>query len=215
MKRIIDGATYNTDTATLAARGSYEDTETGAETESCLYQTRTGVYFQIDEIRTYYRDRRDGERQTRITHEWFAIGDAAAARELCERLELTIIQDIEDMPDEPELGEKMATIYVRLPPSLKDAITARAEAKKVSTNVFALRCLEECEARQRGPSRFWNDIGALEQVTVDPATVWDRFQGDDVEGWKEFSGGWKAFHREKLDSLIGKLSAIRETYPAE
>ena len=213
MKRIIDGATYNTDTATEIAKGSYRDDSSAAVTESVLYQTRTGVYFQVEETTTQYRDRR-GEVQTRTEYDWHVVGDANKARDWCEEYGLTITRDIEDMPDEPELGEKMATIYVRLPPSLKDAITARAEAKKVSTNVFALRCLEECEARQRGPSRFWNDIGALEQVTVDPATVWDRFQSDDVEGWKELSGGWKAFHREKLDSLIGKLSAVLEAYPA-
>ena len=97
--------------------------------ETNLYQNRSGLYFCVDTITVAYRDRH-GEIKERIDHEWNVVGDAAKARAFCEEYALTIDRDIEDMPPEAALGEKLATLYVRLPPTLKDSITAQAEAKE-------------------------------------------------------------------------------------
>jgi hypothetical protein len=45
-KRVIDGKTCNTDTATVVARGKYED-QNGYNSEGTLYQTRGGAFFLV------------------------------------------------------------------------------------------------------------------------------------------------------------------------
>jgi hypothetical protein len=147
MKRIINGETYNTDTATVIAEGGFEDEGRGKATEETLYQNRAGVFFSVERVETKFRDRYD-ELQTREIYEWYVVGDPAKARALCERHGLTIVRDIDDMPPEAEAGETAAPIYVRAPSALKLAIEAQAKAEKVSVNVFALRCLEECLKRK-------------------------------------------------------------------
>ena len=116
MKRIIEGATYNTDTATLVAEGAYEDEQRGVTSNTSLYQNKAGVFFTVE----------------------------AAATKTCEQLGLTILRDFGDLPPEAEAGEASATVYVRAPPSLKAALEARAAHEKVSLNVLMLRCAEEC-----------------------------------------------------------------------
>lgn len=143
MKRIINGVTYNTETATLIAEVTFTDEGSGTVTEAALYQNRAGVYFDVDTITTKYRARH-GDAQERVGYEWYEVGDAAAARAWTEKYEMTIVRDIEDMPPEAEPGEKLATLYVRLPPSLKIAVEEKAKAVGLSVNVFALRCLEGC-----------------------------------------------------------------------
>jgi hypothetical protein len=64
MKRIIDGATYNTDTATVIAEGIYEDENRDIITVTTLYQTPAGIFFEVEEITKTYRDR-DGDLQER------------------------------------------------------------------------------------------------------------------------------------------------------
>jgi hypothetical protein len=143
MKRIIKGATYNTDTATKVAEGSWEDENRGIVVETALYQNRAGVYFTVAKVTQAYRDRH-GEWQQRESYEWDVAGDAAKARERCEREDMTILQDIGDMPPEAEGGESAATLYLRLPPTLKARVEARAKKDGVSVNAFGIRCLERC-----------------------------------------------------------------------
>jgi hypothetical protein len=143
MKRIIKGATYNTDTATKVAEGSWEDENRGIVVETVLYQNRAGIYFTVAKMTQAYRDRRD-ELQQRESHEWDVVGDAAKARDRCEREELTILQDIDDMPPEAEGGEPATTLYLRVPPTLKARVEARAKEDGVSVNAFGIRCLERC-----------------------------------------------------------------------
>lgn len=212
MKRIIDGVTYNTDTATLVASSSETDEDVGTVAEYSLYQNRAGVYFNVDEITTTYRAR-DGETKERTNYEWSVVGDAARARDWCEQYGLTIIRDIEDMPPEAEPGEKLATLYVRLPPVLKDAISAQAEAKKISANIYALRCLEECQDRNRGPNAYWNSLAGLEQVEVVPAQAWGNEADEAWGGTEDDRRDFRKYRFGKLNSLINKLQAVRDAYP--
>lgn len=149
VKRIIDGATYNTETATLIASGASEDDRLGTATDHELYQNRAGIFFAIEEVTKEYKDR-DDEWQERTTSEWYVVGDAVKARNWCERNRLTIHRDIDDMPPEAELDtEKLSTIYLRLPPVLKKALDDAAQADKASTNTWAMRCLEKCLNERR------------------------------------------------------------------
>jgi hypothetical protein len=143
MKKIIDGATYNTDTATKVAEGTWEDQSRGIAVERELYQNRAGVYFTVAKVTHRYKDRY-GDWQERESYEWEVVGDAAEARDLCEREDMTILQDIGDMPPEAEGGEPTATLYLRVPPALKTAVEQRAEKDGISVNTFGIRCLERC-----------------------------------------------------------------------
>jgi hypothetical protein len=143
VKRIIDGATYNTQTATLIAEGTSEDANWGTA-EQELYQNRAGIFFAIEKVTKEYKDRNDEWRE-RTTSEWYVLGDAVKARNWCERNGLTILRDIDDMPPEAEFdAEKLSTLYVRLPPVLKKAIEDAAQANKASTNNWVMRCVERC-----------------------------------------------------------------------
>ena len=146
MKKIIEGATYNTDTATEVAEGSWEDQNRGILVERTLYQNRAGVYFSVAKVTQSYRDRHD-EWQQRESYEWDVAGDAAKARDLCEREGMTILQDIGDMPPEAEGGEPATTLYLRVPPTLKARVEERAKEDGVSVNAFGIRCLESCLRR--------------------------------------------------------------------
>lgn len=147
MKRIIEGVTYNTDTATLVAETTFEDE--GVTTECELYQNRAGVYFGIDTVTTPYKDKR-GEWQERVSYDWTAVGDAAAAREYVEKYSMTITRDIDDMPPEAVLGEKLSTVYVRVTPTLKSDLDEASSKDKISGNQWATRCLERCLAYRDG-----------------------------------------------------------------
>lgn len=149
MKRIIDGATYNTDTSTVIATGTHEDEYSRTLSETVLYQSRSGVYFSVDKVTTTRR-RRDGEDDDRITHEWEVVGDARKANEYCERYSLTILRDIEDMPPEAVLGEKLATVYLRVTPTLKADLDEASSEDKISGNLWATRCLEKCLGQRSG-----------------------------------------------------------------
>jgi hypothetical protein len=84
MKRIIDGVTYNTDTATRLARSTWE--QAGNEVTGILYQTRGGAFF----VHTYFEKEYWVERlgDTHVTevnefqplnatdaHEWIMTGE--------------------------------------------------------------------------------------------------------------------------------------------
>ena len=70
-------------------------------------------------------------RPARPSHRWEAVGDTAKARDLCEREDMTIVQDIGDMPPEAEGGEVAATLYLRVPPTLKARVEARRAASPI------------------------------------------------------------------------------------
>lgn len=168
MKRIIEGATYNTETATLVASGRAENDPEVVETG--LYQNRSGVYFAVDTITVTYRDRRQ-EIKERVDYEWEVVGDAAKARQYCEKYALTINRDIEDMPPEAALGEKLATVYVRVTPTLKADLDEASSEDNVSGNLWAIQCLERCLGMRNGNGL--NDLFDISHIafnfTVDDA----------------------------------------------
>jgi hypothetical protein len=144
MKRIIDGQTYNTDTATAVARYEYID-DKGFDTEATVFQTRGGAFF--------------------IVHTWIENADEEAAlkiyfekssREAVDRLalpgglptgsSLTILNEaaLSEPPEAAAEAEPGATVYFRLPQSLKDQIEARAVSAGLSLNSWLLRCAERC-----------------------------------------------------------------------
>jgi hypothetical protein len=153
MKRIIEGTTYNTDTATTVAEGSYQNEARGIVVDTTLYQARSGVFFAVDIIETNWYDEHRRAWRTRKSTEWEVIGDAAKAAELCEKAQLTILRDFGELPPEADDAEDepATTVYMRAPPALKAALERRAKEEKVSLNVLMLRCAEECLKRRAPP----------------------------------------------------------------
>ncbi len=132
MKRIIDGKTYNTETATKAAYSRRnEDLEYQDE---FLYVTRGGAFF------LHIFDQMDENGYIRVltkndAHGWIMSG------------EVEIYTDVFGEPPEVEAagsGKPEATIYVRVPEPLKRRIDAEAKETSQSINAWAMRCLERC-----------------------------------------------------------------------
>ena len=122
MKRIIDGVTYNTQSAIKVA--------TDTDDEMTLYQNCAGVFFVASEIDTPYRDQ-SGKWQTRTSQKWKVVGDAAKARAWCERHGLVIVRDIIDglkVPPEAAAGEK-AVDDIMAAPALMTAICEPASCE--------------------------------------------------------------------------------------
>lgn len=200
MKRIIDGVTYNTDTATLVAQSVIENE--GVTNDCDLYQNRAGVYFGVDKVTAPYRDKR-GEWQERISYDWTAVGDAAAARKYAEQYNMTILRDIEDMPPEATAGEKMATVYLRVTPTLKTDLDEVASEEAVSGNLWATRCLERCLNNRQG-----RNLEDLLQIGLIAGAFVDEEQDRDL--------CMKALHRiaNLVEPLARKITGIDDAFTA-
>ena len=142
MKRIIDGKTYNTDSSTVVADGTWHDENQDLAIETKVYQNRAGIYFAVEQHKQVWRDR-DGKTQERTWSEWTALEDEEAATKFCEDSALTIYLGFDAVPEAGDMSET-ETIYVRVPRFLKLAVEAQAKAEDVSINLFAMRCLERC-----------------------------------------------------------------------
>jgi hypothetical protein len=139
MKRLVDGVTYNTNTATLLAESEYQVDWNNREcpTLGLLYQTRGGAFF-IAEYITIGEDH-DGEDVHKIrflkcsedgARLWINTGKAEVH-----------LNPFEDKDSEKETT---GTVYVRMPVALKRQIEAAAEAESLSASSWAMRCFKKC-----------------------------------------------------------------------
>ena len=130
-KRIIDGKTYNTETATEIVGWDHgEPFASGVH----LYQTRFGAFFRYS-----YRDtgEDDSETITPLTADEVRIWlekNASGRPELIEFL----------FGEMPEAGMGEIKFTLRLPESLRNKLAARAVENKQSLNAWMVRCLERC-----------------------------------------------------------------------
>ena len=143
MKRIIDGVTYNTDTSTLLARSEYES-EYNHQSCRCIgtmYQTRGGAFFEMQQLHVGW----DDEAQQEDYRYRFETLNADQAQKWLLTGEVEVIHNPFDEPPEAEAEhEPGATIYVRVPVSLKKRLDAAARGDGVSGNAWAMRCVENC-----------------------------------------------------------------------
>jgi HicB family len=136
MKRIIDGKTYNTETATLVAKAHQHPEDDFHFNE--LYQTRHGAYF------AYHGDwSRDAEGPGFADIMPLLPSEAQSWMERHAWAELIE----EHFGEQPEAGEAESRYTLRMPDSLKKRLDAIAAAKKQSLNAWIVRCLETCAAR--------------------------------------------------------------------
>ena len=129
MKRIINSMTYNTDTATIIA--------TWNNNSSALYVTRGGAFFIADYPDTDAENLRPVEEDE--ARQW-AEGEI-------DPVELFNTDIFAEPPEASKDEETEATIYLRVPMTLKKVIEEEATKGGQSVNAWAMRCLEKCVNR--------------------------------------------------------------------
>lgn len=134
-KRIIDGKTYNTETATQIAGWDRDDDNSPFTSGNFLYQTRFGAFFQFKYLDTMDED----------SYETIVPFTPEQAREWLEQNVSWQPELIESLFGEmPEAGMGEIKYTLRLPESLRNKLAARAEENKQSLNAWMVRCLERC-----------------------------------------------------------------------
>jgi len=132
-KRIINGRTYNTETATRL--WLYEDPD-GPPIEEILYKTRHGAYF------IYYSNHlvpTEGIKPLTPDEAQIWLENKCFRTEVIES----------EFGEMPEAGEAEARITVRIPESLHKRITALAKERQQSVNAWIMRCVEQCAANAK------------------------------------------------------------------
>jgi hypothetical protein len=139
MKRIIDGKTYNTDTATRVARYEYED-DNGYDTLATVYITKGGAFFVVHVWEICEND------IDKITKQYFEAISRDELDRLVLRQNIEIIDEsvLQPPPEAVDEVEPAATIYVRVPAPLKKRVDEAATGAKLSANAWVMRCLENC-----------------------------------------------------------------------
>jgi hypothetical protein len=134
-KRIIDGKTYNTETATQITGlvEHHEHFESGA----FLYQTRFGAFFLYSYLAGL--NEQDFERIGPFTPE-----EARAWLEKNNSYNPELIEKL--FGQMPEAGSGEVKYTLRMPESLRDRLAALAKGNDQSLNAWIVRCLETCAA---------------------------------------------------------------------
>lgn len=148
MKRIIDGVTYNTETATTVARAEVVDPEWGGNPEErkkmVMYQTRGGAFFVHVHVEWTVRNRRTEEADER-QRDVFEPMTREAAHAWVMDGEVELLNDVFGEPPEAIAEETPgATLYIRVPAALKDRVEGLARDEGASLNAWAMRCMERC-----------------------------------------------------------------------
>lgn len=137
IKRIIDGKTYNTETATLIATIDLAEPGEPYEQGEELYQTRFGAFFLAAYLEYYPDPEQSYERIEPYTPE-----QARAWLEKRQSYRTDLIEQLFGEMPEAGLGEVKYTL--RMPESLRDRLAALAKANNQSLNAWMIRCLESC-----------------------------------------------------------------------
>ncbi len=157
MKRIINGMTYNTDTATIIGRASFVEEATGARAEErrdfTLYQTRGGAFFELTSVSTYRKNIHGGWEPVE-RHEFDPKTREQAQAWVSEDGVELLSNVLGEPPEASEEVSKGATIYLRVPASLKDIIEADAKEDDLSVNSYAIRCMERCSKMDQVGARL-------------------------------------------------------------
>ena len=147
MKRIINGKTYNTDTAHAVARSEEFDPRDKSRVERTLYVTRGGAFFRRQYTQDRYYDDENREWVTETANYIEPMTRTAAEKWVYgEHDQVELVGST--FPEPPEASEQDETegvsMLVRMPASLKRTIEAQAKAASQSANAWAIRCFESC-----------------------------------------------------------------------
>jgi HicB family len=136
-KRIIDGKTYNTETATEIEGWDISEEEYPVTHGQHLYQNRFGAFF----LHSYQDDGPNGPEENLEPY------TPEQARKWLEEHRSYRVDLIESLFGKmPEAGSGESKFTLRMPDSLRDRLAERAKAKNQSLNAWIVRCLESCAA---------------------------------------------------------------------
>ena len=141
-KRIIDGKTYNTETATQIA-GSCDDGRGSVGYGTYLYQTRFGAFFEFS-----YLDGMEEDNYFKIKP--LSPDEARAWLEEEASYEPDLIEQL--FGEMPEAGSGEVKFTLRMPESLRNRLSAHAKENKQSLNAWIIRCLERCADAEDRPA---------------------------------------------------------------
>ena len=144
MKSIIEGVTYNTETATRLGRRRRVGSKESEKFVETLYQTHGGAFFVVEKCTTMEWNKDEQEAEPWIRRSFIPMSAQDAQRWMLKG-EVRVFQNpFEDPPEAAAEDEPGATIYIRVPPTLKRTADVAAREQKLSGNVWAMRCLERC-----------------------------------------------------------------------
>jgi hypothetical protein len=151
MKWVVDGVAYNTATSTVLARKEWSEKSEddrgriGPYFESTLYQTQKGAYF-VHKSTSWWDPEQDSphgplqpERDDCIP----LTAEQASAWLLKGNVKISH-NPFGDVPEAAAETEPGATIYLRVPASLKHRVDKAASEAGMSSNAWVMRCIEAC-----------------------------------------------------------------------
>ena len=136
MKRVIQGKSYNTETATEIVMIHHPEFSDGWW---ALYQTRHGAFFEV-----------------RVNHDGEEILDFGPLtdEEAMERVQKHAPNFVDQyFGPFPEGGAAERRMTIRVPENLAERIERAAAAKNLSLNSYAMRCLEQGVAADGHPKQ--------------------------------------------------------------
>ncbi len=134
-KRIINGKTYNTETATKCAGYDHTKDDYPITHGQHLYKSRFGAFFLYE----YADDGPEGPEQDIAP---ISPDDARKWLEKHRRFDVDLIEKL--FGKMPEAGSGESKFTLRMPDSLRDRLADRAKANDQSLNAWIIRCLERC-----------------------------------------------------------------------
>src|SRR5262249_15270257 len=142
VKRIVDSVTYDTETATPLAQSTWE--RGGVEVTGVLYQTCVGAFFVHEFWTKKIWIERLSQAEKRDYNEFIPLSATEAQAWITEGEVEVIASPFKDPPEVAAEPDLCATIFIRVPASLKQRVDKAAEVAKLSGNVWAMKCVERC-----------------------------------------------------------------------
>jgi hypothetical protein len=148
MKRVIDGVTYDTNTSTRVATAEVLEEEFRGRPEErrkyVLYKTRGGAFFVHVHTETSRQNMR-GDWEAVESHVFEPMTyDEAHEWVMSGQVELLDEDAIASPPEAVAEAETAATVYLRMPTSLKVRVEKLASEEGLSLNAWYTRCGERC-----------------------------------------------------------------------
>lgn len=173
MKRIVNGVTYNTETSTAVARSEWTDSSDGQEHVMVLYQTRGGAFFFDEQETKSVWNEREGRHETKMSHVFTPVSPADAQKWMMEGDVEVFSNPFDDPPEAAAEADTGATIYIRVPSSLKRRVDEAAKGEGLSGNVWSMRCVERClDERSRADLAFaWHLLDMVQTRAMEPSSL--------------------------------------------
>jgi hypothetical protein len=145
MKWVVDGVAYNTATSTLLAGkdlpGVRDVHDRQGHVQATLYQTQKGAYFVHTSTEWWNPDTEEIEAGR---DECFPMTAEEANAWLLRGNVKIIHNPFGEVPEAAAETEPGATIYLRVPATLKHRVDKAASAAGMSSNAWVMRCIEGC-----------------------------------------------------------------------